>query len=166
MVFPHPITDNLGLAQYIEPTGIPNPYWVAYSDSVGKLLGAEKSPEYLALLAGNLSQHSKHDLKPFATAYSGHQFGTWAGQLGDGRAIHLGVIEDQEIQLKGAGQTAYSRMGDGRAVLRSSIREFLCSEAMHALGGSNNTSLGRCWFRITSSKRDNRDSCYLYAYCT
>jgi uncharacterized protein YdiU (UPF0061 family) len=69
-----------------------------------------------------------------ATAYSGHQFGHWAGQLGDGRAILLGELNHQELQLKGAGMTRYSRMGDGRAVLRSSIREYLCSEAMHALG--------------------------------
>jgi uncharacterized protein YdiU (UPF0061 family) len=72
---------------------------------------------------------------PLASVYSGHQFGVWAGQLGDGRAILLGeTASGQEIQLKGAGRTPYSRMGDGRAVLRSSIREFLCSEAMHALG--------------------------------
>jgi len=72
---------------------------------------------------------------PLASVYSGHQFGVWAGQLGDGRAILLGeTASGHEIQLKGAGRTPYSRMGDGRAVLRSSIREFLCSEAMHALG--------------------------------
>ncbi|RZJ02217.1 MAG: YdiU family protein, partial [Haliea sp.] len=72
------------------------------------------------------------------SVYSGHQFGQWAGQLGDGRAILLGELQTaagpQEIQLKGAGLTPYSRMGDGRAVLRSSIREYLCSEAMHGLG--------------------------------
>ena len=73
--------------------------------------------------------------RPLASVYSGHQFGVWAGQLGDGRAILLGqTAAGQEIQLKGAGLTPYSRMGDGRAVLRSSIREFLCSEAMHGLG--------------------------------
>ena len=70
--------------------------------------------------------------------YAGHQFGHWAGQLGDGRAIALGEIEHAgqywEFQLKGAGITPYSRMGDGRAVLRSSVREYLCSEAMHHLG--------------------------------
>jgi uncharacterized protein YdiU (UPF0061 family) len=75
---------------------------------------------------------------PLATVYSGHQFGQWAGQLGDGRAIWLGEAASaqgpQEIQLKGAGRTPYSRGGDGRAVLRSSIREYLCSEAMHGLG--------------------------------
>jgi len=70
-----------------------------------------------------------------ATVYSGHQFGVWAGQLGDGRALLLGEsLQGLEVQLKGAGRTPYSRMGDGRAVLRSSIREFLCSEAMHGLG--------------------------------
>jgi serine/tyrosine/threonine adenylyltransferase len=73
--------------------------------------------------------------KPLASVYSGHQFGVWAGQLGDGRALLLGeTAGGLEVQFKGAGLTPYSRMGDGRAVLRSSIREFLCSEAMHALG--------------------------------
>ncbi len=73
-------------------------------------------------------------MAPLSSVYSGHQFGVWAGQLGDGRAILLGETGGLEIQLKGAGLTPFSRMGDGRAVLRSSIREFLCSEAMHALG--------------------------------
>ncbi len=75
---------------------------------------------------------------PLATVYSGHQFGVWAGQLGDGRALLLGEIDTPagafEVQLKGSGLTPYSRMGDGRAGLRSSIREFLCSDARHALG--------------------------------
>ena len=78
-------------------------------------------------------------MQPYAARYGGHQFGHWAGQLGDGRAITLGelVATDgarQELQLKGAGPTPYSRTADGRAVLRSSLREFLCSEAMHHLG--------------------------------
>jgi uncharacterized protein YdiU (UPF0061 family) len=78
-------------------------------------------------------------MQPYAAAYGGHQFGHWAGQLGDGRAITLGEVvnaagERWELQLKGAGPTPYSRRADGRAVLRSSIREFLCSEAMHHLG--------------------------------
>lgn len=78
-------------------------------------------------------------MKPFAARYGGHQFGNWAGQLGDGRAISLGEVQAGdgsfwEIQLKGAGPTPYSRRADGRAVLRSSVREFLCSEAMHHLG--------------------------------
>ncbi len=76
---------------------------------------------------------------PYAANYGGHQFGNWAGQLGDGRAIVLGELMTPgggrfELQLKGAGRTPYSRRADGRAVLRSSIREFLCSEAMHHLG--------------------------------
>lgn len=75
----------------------------------------------------------------YAQNYGGHQFGTWAGQLGDGRAITLGEVltpqgERWELQLKGAGRTPYSRSADGQAVLRSSLREFLCSEAMHGLG--------------------------------
>lgn len=90
---------------------------------------------WLSLLAGNVLEAQEYQFSnPIATAYSGHQFGVWAGQLGDGRAILLGDINGQELQLKGAGMTRYSRMGDGRAVLRSSIREFLCSEAMHGLG--------------------------------
>jgi uncharacterized protein YdiU (UPF0061 family) len=89
----------------------------------------------LQVLAGNAAAREHSAL---ASVYSGHQFGVWAGQLGDGRALLLGEIDapsgPQEIQLKGSGLTPYSRMGDGRAVLRSSIREFLCSEAMHHLG--------------------------------
>jgi uncharacterized protein YdiU (UPF0061 family) len=78
-------------------------------------------------------------MQPYAARYGGHQFGHWAGQLGDGRAITLGELispndKRYELQLKGAGKTPYSRTADGRAVLRSSVREFLCSEAMHSLG--------------------------------
>ena len=124
------------------PTPIPNPYWVAFSPSAAELVGITLDKNnlpidqaWLQLLAGNqLNTSEHHFLNPIATAYSGHQFGVWAGQLGDGRAILLGDIAGQELQLKGAGKTRFSRMGDGRAVLRSSIREFLCSEAMHALG--------------------------------
>ncbi len=140
MAFHLPFTDNLSLVQEISPTPIPNPYWVGFSNRTADLLGIEvlnglpSNPDYLNLLAGNQSHIGKQSFKTYATAYSGHQFGSWAGQLGDGRAIYLGDITNQEVQLKGAGKTAYSRMGDGRAVLRSSIREFLCSEAMHYLG--------------------------------
>lgn len=125
-----------------QPSPIPNPYWVAISRSAAKLIGLNlgddglpTDPKWLELLAGNtLETASHHFSSPISTVYSGHQFGVWAGQLGDGRAILLGEIQGQELQLKGAGKTIYSRMGDGRAVLRSSIREFLCSEAMHGLG--------------------------------
>lgn len=115
---------------------LPRPYWVGRSLAAARELGLEPSwldtPELLAALSGNLALAGTH---PLASVYSGHQFGVWAGQLGDGRALLLGETDSgHEIQLKGAGRTPYSRMGDGRAVLRSSIREFLCSEAMHALG--------------------------------
>jgi uncharacterized protein YdiU (UPF0061 family) len=117
---------------------VPQAHWVARSDRLAAELGLAdwiRSDAALQLLAGN---GQPRDGWPRATVYSGHQFGIWAGQLGDGRALLLGEIDSrhgpQEIQLKGSGRTPYSRMGDGRAVLRSSIREFLCSEAMHALG--------------------------------
>ena len=126
----------------VAPTPLPDPYWVAFSPAVASLIGIELNADrmpmdrsWLDVLAGNTLQTAKYQFSsPIASAYSGHQFGVWAGQLGDGRAILLGKIANMEIQLKGAGKTRYSRMGDGRAVLRSSIREFLCSEAMHALG--------------------------------
>lgn len=130
------------VCQATPPTPLPHPYWVAFSPSVAKLIGLEigdnglpKDSEWLEVLAGNqLHAGAQTFSNPISTVYSGHQFGSWAGQLGDGRAILLGDIHKLELQLKGAGRTHYSRMGDGRAVLRSSIREFLCSEAMHALG--------------------------------
>ncbi|MFZ6640449.1 protein adenylyltransferase SelO [Undibacterium sp. TC4M20W] len=117
---------------------IDKPYLVAASDEVAAQLNLDQvslnSPEFLNYFSGNQVLPGS---KPLAAVYSGHQFGVWAGQLGDGRALLLGGIshagQHLEIQLKGAGMTPYSRMGDGRAVLRSSIREFLCSEAMAAL---------------------------------
>ncbi|HEY8907396.1 MAG TPA: YdiU family protein [Rhodoferax sp.] len=119
----------------LAPQPLPAPYWVGRSQSAAELLGLDASwmdsPDLLQALSGNLPISGT---QPLASVYSGHQFGSWAGQLGDGRAILLGEAQGWEIQLKGSGLTPYSRMGDGRAVLRSSIREFLCSEAMHALG--------------------------------
>jgi uncharacterized protein YdiU (UPF0061 family) len=93
-------------------------------------------PRFAAAMAGNIPLEG---FAPLATVYSGHQFGVWAGQLGDGRALLIGQARNGkhelwDIQLKGAGRTPYSRFADGRAVLRSSIREYLCSEAMAALG--------------------------------
>ena len=86
---------------------------------------------------------------PYSMRYGGHQFGNWAGQLGDGRAISLGEVIDKEdqhwtLQLKGAGPTPYSREGDGFAVLRSSIREYMCAEAIHHLGIPTTRSLTLC----------------------
>jgi uncharacterized protein YdiU (UPF0061 family) len=121
------------------PTPLPAPYLVAISPQAAGLVGLSpeqlQQDEYIALFTGNSVPARA---KPLSAVYSGHQFGVWAGQLGDGRAILLGELDTPagpvELQLKGAGLTPYSRMGDGRAVLRSSIREFLCSEAMAALG--------------------------------
>ena len=92
-------------------------------------------PRFTAAMAGHLPLEGFESL---AQVYSGHQFGVWAGQLGDGRALLIGQVRNRkgelwDIQLKGAGKTPYSRFGDGRAVLRSSIREYLCSEAMAGL---------------------------------
>ena len=118
----------------LQATPLPDPYWVGRSPEVADQLGigsaALQSEAWLQALSGNRPLAGG---KSLASVYSGHQFGVWAGQLGDGRAILLGEANGLEIQLKGAGPTPFSRMGDGRAVLRSSIREFLCSEAMHAL---------------------------------
>jgi len=123
----------------LPPQGMPDPYWVAWSPECAQLLGLPgqrpTDEATLQALAGNLVGPG---MQPLASVYSGHQFGVWAGQLGDGRALLLGEVDTpagpMELQLKGAGLTPYSRMGDGRAVLRSSIREFLCSEAMAGLG--------------------------------
>ncbi|CAH2790855.1 MAG: UPF0061 protein YdiU [uncultured Paraburkholderia sp.] len=118
------------------------PYTVGFSAETAALLGLEagiqNDPGFAELFSGNVTREWPNRTLPYASVYSGHQFGVWAGQLGDGRALGLGEIahngERYELQLKGAGRTPYSRMGDGRAVLRSSIREFLCSEAMYHLG--------------------------------
>lgn len=132
----HPFA-NLGSAFHVplSPTPLPEPYWVGRSQSAAGLLGLSsdflESTTALHAFTGNVPLDGT---RPIASVYSGHQFGHWAGQLGDGRAILLGETAGHEVQLKGAGLTPFSRMGDGRAVLRSSIREFLCSEAMHALG--------------------------------
>lgn len=124
----------------VAPTPVAQPALLAWSPEVAALVGLSdaevQSPEWVEALGGN---RVLPGMKPYAACYGGHQFGGWAGQLGDGRAITLGerVGPDgghYELQLKGAGPTPYSRGADGRAVLRSSIREFLCSEAMHHLG--------------------------------
>jgi uncharacterized protein YdiU (UPF0061 family) len=122
----------------VAPTPVVGPRLAGWADHFGAELGIARpdDPDSLALLAGN---RVLPGMRPYAARYGGHQFGHWAGQLGDGRAITLGEVEFPghgrlEFQLKGAGPTPYSRRADGRAVLRSSVREFLCSEAMHFLG--------------------------------
>jgi serine/tyrosine/threonine adenylyltransferase len=119
----------------VAPTPVAAPRLLGWSDAMGRLLGVSK-PSNADVLSGN---RVLPGMQPYAARYGGHQFGHWAGQLGDGRAITLAEViatdgTRQELQLKGAGRTPYSRTADGRAVLRSSVREFVCSEAMHFLG--------------------------------
>jgi uncharacterized protein YdiU (UPF0061 family) len=124
----------------VKPTPVTRPRTLAVAAEVAELLDLSpadtQSDEFAQVFGGN---RLLSGMDPVSACYGGHQFGTWAGQLGDGRAITLGEVRNRlgehwEVQLKGAGPTPYSRRADGRAVLRSSIREFLCSEAMHHLG--------------------------------
>lgn len=118
------------------PTPLESPEFLAVSPQAAALLNVsaqdlQSDPQALAILSGSFSPS---EVPSYASVYAGHQFGVFVPRLGDGRALNLGAIDGWELQLKGAGPTRYSRFADGRAVLRSSIREFLCSEAMHALG--------------------------------
>ncbi|SFS02214.1 Uncharacterized conserved protein YdiU, UPF0061 family [Dyella sp. OK004] len=128
------------LYSLVEPTPVAAPKLIAWSAEMAAQLGLSEAdlarPEFAQVFGGNALLPG---MEAWAANYGGHQFGVWAGQLGDGRAISLGELVNHEsqrleLQLKGAGPTPYSRGADGRAVLRSSIREFLCSEAMHHLG--------------------------------
>lgn len=124
---------------WVHPTKVKAPELVSYSSEMATELGLSAedclSDHFTQVFAGN---QLLPGMEPYATCYGGHQFGNWAGQLGDGRAINLGeVVHNKQryaLQLKGAGPTPYSRGADGLAVLRSSVREFLCSEAMYHLG--------------------------------
>ncbi|MDR3542758.1 MAG: YdiU family protein [Desulfocapsaceae bacterium] len=124
----------------VSPTKVPAPVLVISSPEAAALLDLSEedcsSPAFLEVFAGNRIMSG---MQPFAMCYGGHQFGSWAGQLGDGRAINLAEVVNSRgerwvLQLKGAGPTPYSRTADGLAVMRSSVREFLCSEAMFHLG--------------------------------
>jgi uncharacterized protein YdiU (UPF0061 family) len=133
---------------YVSPTPTDTePHVVSYAPAVARLIGLEPSecqrPEFALIFSGNGNPKNwspRNFPPPYAQCYGGHQFGSWAGQLGDGRAISLGELLNEstgvrwELQLKGAGKTPYSRFADGRAVLRSSLREYVGSEAMAALG--------------------------------
>ncbi|MDZ7754587.1 MAG: YdiU family protein [Gammaproteobacteria bacterium] len=124
----------------VEPTPLANPYLVAFNRRAAELIDLDPAeaarPEFVDYFAGARPLPGS---APVAMLYSGHQFGHYVPRLGDGRAILLGQVrnrrgESWDLHLKGAGLTAYSRDGDGRAVLRSTVREYLCSEAMHGLG--------------------------------
>ncbi|KAM7273346.1 hypothetical protein ACFE04_028010 [Oxalis oulophora] len=141
---------------------VENPQLVAWSESVAQLLQLDpkefERPDFPLFFSGATPLPGSSS---YAQNYGGHQFGQWAGQLGDGRAITLGEVlnsksERWELQLKGAGKTPYSRFADGLAVLRSSVREFLCSEAMHSLGIPTTRALSL----VTTGKFVMRDMFY------
>ncbi len=139
---------------YVTPTKPKNPKIIHTSKLVAKSIGLTandlKSEEFKNVFTGNTILKNT---QPYAMCYGGHQFGNWAGQLGDGRAINLTEVEHQNkiwtLQLKGSGETPYSRTADGLAVLRSSIREYLCSEAMFHLGVPTTRALS---LALTGSK--------------
>ena len=141
---------NNAAFSFVVPTPTASPSLVAYSSELADNLGLTtddiNSTEFANVFSGN---QLLDGMQPYAMCYGGHQFGHWAGQLGDGRAINLAEIEladksHKTLQLKGAGPTPYSRTADGLAVLRSSVREFLCSEAMFHLGIPTTRALSLC----------------------
>jgi len=115
----------------VKPTPLEDPYLVNFNNDAAKLVGIISDKGLEKFLNG---EDLYDDMQPYAMCYAGHQFGYYTPRLGDGRAINLGSVNGWNMQLKGAGKTRYSREGDGRAVLRSSIREYLVSEAMYGLG--------------------------------
>ncbi len=146
----------------VKPTPVKAPRLVVHATDLAAQLGISdtdaRSPGFAEVFGGN---RLLDGMEPFAACYGGHQFGQWAGQLGDGRAISLGEVvnvegERLELQLKGAGPTPYSRTADGRAVMRSSIREFLCSEAMFHLGVPTTRALSL----VATGERVLRDMFY------
>ncbi len=141
-----PIADNYrrqvanACYSFVNPTAVCAPQLVCAASDVADLIHLDHNELttdfFTQIFSGNKLLEG---MQPHACCYGGHQFGNWAGQLGDGRAINLGEVKTDRgerftLQLKGAGPTPYSRTADGLAVLRSSIREFLCSESMHYLG--------------------------------
>ena len=146
---------------WVTPKAFETPGMVAFSNATADLLGIDFNADELKLTQQLAGQALPTGMKPYSMNYGGHQFGNWAAQLGDGRAINLAEItnakgEHWALQLKGAGPTPYSRGADGFAVLRSSIREFLCSEAMHHLGVPTTRALSL----VTSGEQVVRDMLY------
>ncbi len=163
-----PITENYrrqvagAIYSYVKPSPVRNPQLLAGAADVAALLDLPadifQQPDFAQVFGGN---QILAGMEPHACCYGGHQFGNWAGQLGDGRAINLGEVvnskgEHWTLQLKGAGPTPYSRSADGLAVLRSSVREFLCSEAMFHLGVPTTRALSL----ITTGEMVRRDMFY------
>jgi uncharacterized protein YdiU (UPF0061 family) len=151
-----PVTANFvrqvpgALWSAVQPTRVAAPRLLAHTPELAAAIGFDaadsSNPRFADIFAGNALMPG---MQPWASNYGGHQFGHWAGQLGDGRAISLGEVIGRdgaryELQLKGAGPTPYSRGADGRAVLRSSLREFVCSEAMFHLGVPTTRALSLC----------------------
>ncbi len=158
--YPRQVTG--ALSSPVVPRKTSAPRTLAFSPEVAELIGLAQEDclhqDFAEVFAGNRQLPA---MEPYATCYGGHQFGHWAGQLGDGRAINLGEVvnargEHWTLQLKGAGPTPYSRTADGLAVLRSSVREFLCSEAMHHLGVPTTRALSL----VTSGDQVRRDMFY------
>lgn len=158
--FPRPVEGVLWSP--VMPRTASNPRLVAWSAPLAEALGLDSEnldmARFTRVMAGN---ELLPGMQPWASCYGGHQFGNWAGQLGDGRAINLGEVktaggEHFTLQLKGAGPTPYSRTADGLAVLRSSVREFLCSEAMHWLGVPTTRALSL----VTTGDQVRRDMFY------
>ena len=143
----------------VETSEFPDPSLIHFNENLAKEigLGTFENSDIQFLAAQDLPEN----IKTYATAYAGHQFGNWAGQLGDGRAIYAGEIKNYlgtstELQWKGAGATPYSRSADGRAVLRSSVREYLMSEAMFHLNIPTTRALSLCF----TGEMVNRDIMY------
>lgn len=163
-----PIADNyrrqvVGSSySFVKPTPVSAPELICAASDVADLIELNHAELSTALFTDVFSGNRiLTAMQPFACCYGGHQFGNWAGQLGDGRAINLGEVinsrgEHWTLQLKGAGPTPYSRTADGLAVLRSSVREFLCSEAMHYLGVPTTRALSL----ILSGEQVRRDMFY------
>jgi len=153
---------NSACYSFVSPAQVSAPQIVSSSRETASILGLTtqdiESKQFLDVFSGNALLDG---MQPYAMCYGGHQFGNWAGQLGDGRAINLGEVVNQHeqywaLQLKGSGATPYSRTADGLAVLRSSIREYLCSEAMHHLGVPTTRALSL----ITTGEQVMRDMLY------
>lgn len=156
---PYPRQTPNVLYARVKPQIFPNPKLLVFNKKLSEEIGLGTYTEkYLPFLVGN---NLPQNIKPYATAYAGHQFGNWAGQLGDGRAIFAGEItnskgESYELQWKGTGPTPYSRNADGKAVFRSSLREYLMSEAMYHLGVPTTRALSICF----TGEKVTRDMLY------